>query len=158
MLRAEGEIDRCSAYAVADLQYALQVDSQHPRANRLLLAMTSEQGKWRQALRLAETASRLDPDDAWTRLKHASVLLALDRPEEARVVLDRVMGMATTSPLVLAQASRLAGRIELTKKSPDYTKAVEYFGESIRRAAPLLTKPSTLSELERALRTARSAG
>jgi len=142
VLRAEGEIDRCSAYAVADLQYAIQIDPHHVRAHRLLLAMTSEQGKWRQALRLAETATRLDPEDVWTRLKHASVLLALDRPEEARAVLDRVGTLAASSPLVMAQASRLAGRIELAKKSPDYQKAVDSFGESIRRAAPLLTKPS----------------
>jgi tetratricopeptide (TPR) repeat protein len=142
VLRAEGEIDRCSAYAVADLQYAIQIDPQHVRAHRLLLAMTSEQGRWRQALRLAETASRLDPDDAWTRLKHASVLLSLDRPDEARAVLDRVGSLADTSPLVLAQASRLGGRIELARKSPDYQKAVDQFGEAIRRASPLLTKRS----------------
>ncbi|MFM7244015.1 MAG: tetratricopeptide repeat protein [Planctomycetaceae bacterium] len=143
VLRAEGEIDRCSAYAVADLQYAIQIDPQHVRAHRLLLAMTSEQGKWRQALKLAETASRLDPDDAWTRLKHAGVLLALDRPDDARAVLDRVSALADTSPLVMAQASRLAGRIELARRNPDFQKAVDQFGEAIRRASPLLTKRST---------------
>lgn len=31
VLRAEGEIDKCSAYAVADLQYAIQIDPQHVR-------------------------------------------------------------------------------------------------------------------------------
>jgi len=142
VLRAEGEIDRCSAYAVADLQYAIQIDPQHVRAHRLLLATMSEQGTWRQALRLAETASRLDPEDVWTRLKHVGVLLALDRPEEARAVLDRAGALANSSPLVMAQAARLAGRIELARKSPDYQKAVESFGESIRQAAPLLNKPS----------------
>ena len=142
VLRAEGELDRCSAYAVADLQYAIQIDPQHVRAHRLLLAMTSEQGKWRQALKLAESASRLDPDDAWTRLKHAGVLLALDRPEDARAVLDRVATLADTSPLVTAQVSRLGGRIELARKHPDFQKAVDQFGEAIRRASPLLTKRS----------------
>ena len=142
VLRAEGEIDRCSAYAVADLQYAIQIDPQHVRAHRLLLAMTSEQGKWRQALKLAETASRHDPDDAWTRLKHAGVLLALERPDEARVVLDRVNALADTSPLVMAQVSRLGGRIELARKNPDFQKAVDQFAEAIRRGSPLLTKRS----------------
>lgn len=142
VLRAEGEIDRCSAYAVADLQYAIEIDPQHVRAHRLLLATTSEQGKWRQALKLAETASRLDPDDAWTRLKHAGVLLALDRPDEARAVLDRVNTLADTSPLVMAQVSRLGGRIELARKTPDFQKAVDQFAEAIRRGSPLLTKRS----------------
>ncbi|MBU6309020.1 MAG: tetratricopeptide repeat protein [Planctomycetes bacterium] len=142
VLRAEGEIDTCSAYAVADLQYAIQIDPQHIRAQRLLLAMTSDQGKWRQALRLAEAAGRLDPDDVWTKLKHAGVLLALDRPEEARVVLDRATALASSSPLVLAQTARLSGRIHLAQKTPDYQKAVDHFGEAIRRASPLLTKQS----------------
>jgi tetratricopeptide (TPR) repeat protein len=142
VLRAEGEIDTCSAYAVADLQYAIQIDPQHVRAHRLLLAMTSDQGKWTQALRLAEAAGRLDPDDAWTRLKHAGVLLALGRPDEARVVLDRLRTLPTESPLVVAQAARLSGRITLAQKDPDHQKAVEQFAEAIRRAAPLLTKRS----------------
>ena len=142
VLRAEGEIDKCSAYAVADLQYAIQIDPQHIRAQRLLLAMTSDQGKWRQALRLAESAGRLDPEDVWTKLKHAGVLLALDRPEEARVVLDRATALASSSPLVLAQTARLSGRIHLAQKTPDYQKAVDQFGEAIRRASPLLTKQS----------------
>ncbi len=142
VLRAEGEIDKCSAYAVADLQYAIQIDPQHVRAQRLLLAMTSDQGKWRQALRLAESAGRLDPDDVWTKLKHAGVLLSLNRPEEARVVLDRATALASSSPLVLAQTARLSGRIHLAQKSPDYQKAVDQFGEAIRRASPLLTKQS----------------
>jgi len=137
VLRAEGEIDKCSAYAVADLQYAIQIDPQHVRAQRLLLAMTSDQGKWRQALRLAESAGRL-----WTKLKHAGVLLALDRPEEARVVLERASALASSSPLVLAQTARLSGRIHLAQKTPDYQKAVDQFGEAIRRASPLLTKQS----------------
>jgi tetratricopeptide (TPR) repeat protein len=142
VLRAEGEIDTCSAYAVADLQYAIQIDPGHVRAHRLLLAMTCDQGKWKQALRLAETASRLDPDDVWTRLKHAGVLLALDRPDEARVVLDRSTALASASPLVLAQAARLSGRIHLAQKTADYQKAVDQFGEAIRKASPLLTKKS----------------
>jgi len=142
VLRAEGEIDKCSAYAVADLQYAIQIDPQHVRAQRLLLAMASDQGKWRQALRLAESAGRLDPDDVWTKLKHAGVLLALNRPEEARGVLDRATSLASSSPLVLAQTARLSGRIHLAQKSPDYQKAVDQFGEAIRRASPLLTKQS----------------
>ena len=142
VLRAEGEIDTCSAYAVADLQYAIQIDPQHVRAHRLLLAMTSDQGKWTQALRLAEAASRLDPDDVWTRLKHAGVLLALGRPEEARVVLDRLGSLPDSSPLVVAQAARLSGRITLAQKNPDHQKAVEQFAEAIRRAAPLLSKRS----------------
>ncbi len=142
VLRAEGEIEKCSAYAVADLQYAIQIDPGHVRAHRLLLAMTCDQGKWKQALRLAETASRLDPDDVWTRLKHAGVLLALDRPDEARIILDRSTALASASPLVLAQAARLSGRIHLAQKTADYQKAVDQFGEAIRKASPLLTKKS----------------
>ena len=142
VLRAEREMGTCSAYAVADLQYAVQIDPRHVRARRLLLAMTSEQGKWRQALQLAETAVELDPADVWTRLKHAGVLLALDRPQDARVIVAAVKATDTPSPLVVAQCERLLGRISLADSDPDYQQAVAHFAEAIRRTAPLLTKRS----------------
>ncbi|MCE2726162.1 MAG: tetratricopeptide repeat protein [Planctomycetaceae bacterium] len=140
VLRAESEIESCSAYAVADLQYAIQIDPQHVRAHRLLLGMTTEQGKWTQAITLAETATRLDPADAWTQLKYASALLALDRPAEARAVLMAVKARENPSPLVVAQAERLLGRVALAGATPDHQAAVQHFAEAIRRASPLLVK------------------
>ncbi|MFM8292042.1 MAG: tetratricopeptide repeat protein, partial [Planctomycetia bacterium] len=100
VLRAEGELGTCSAYAVADLQYAIEIDPRHVRAHRLLLGIASDQGRWAQALKLAETAAALDPADAWTQLKHAGALLALDRPGEARAILDALRSRENSSPLV----------------------------------------------------------
>lgn len=142
VLRAEGELEACSANAVADLLYAIQLDPRHVRAHRLLLAMTSEQGKWTQSLQLAETAGRLDPADVWTQLKHAGVLLALDRPAEAKAVLEAVKNKDTGSPLVTAQVQRLLGRTALAGDKPDHQVAVEHFAETIRKASPLLAKRS----------------
>lgn len=140
VLRAESEIATCSAYAVADLQCAIQLDPRHVRAHRLLLGMTTEQGKWTQAVKLAETATRLDPADAWTQLKYASTLLALDRPAEARAVLMTVKARENQSPLVVAQAERLLGRVALAGATPDHHAAVQHFAEAIRRGSPLLVK------------------
>lgn len=142
VLRAEGEVDSCSAYAVADLQYAIRIDPQHVRAHQLLLAMSSDQGKWTDALELAKQASRLDPDDAWTKLKQAGVLIALERPDEARKLLAGMAEAAGTPPLVAAQASRLSGRAELARATPDFQKAVERFGDAIRSGSPLLATPT----------------
>jgi len=142
VLRAEGEIDTCSAYAVADLQYAVEIDPQHLRAHRLLMVLMCEQGKWRRALDLAEAAAKIDPSDAWTQLKHAGILLALDRADEARGVVERVKANPNGAPLVIAQADRLLGRIELAGATPDYQRAVEHFGEAIKRSSTLLTKRS----------------
>ncbi len=142
VLRAEGELETCSANAVADLLYAIQLDPRHVRAHRLLLAMTSDQGKWNEALQLAETASRLDPADVWTQLKYADVLLELDRPAEARAVLEAMKNKDAGSPLVAAQVQRLLGRAALAGEKPDHQAAVEHFAETIRRASPLLTKRS----------------
>ena len=140
VLRAEGEIDSCSAYAVADLDQALRMDPRHVRAQRLLLGIASEQGKWNQALKLAESATALDAADAWTQLKHAGALLALDRPVEARAVVAAVQARENQSPLAAAQAERLLGRIALAGRSPDHQAAVQHFAEAIRRASPLLVK------------------
>jgi tetratricopeptide (TPR) repeat protein len=142
VLRAEGELGTCSAYAVADLQYAIEIDPRHVRAHRLLLGIASDQGRWAQALKLAETAAALDPADAWTQLKHAGALLALDRPGEARAILDALRSRENSSPLVVAQAERLLGRVALADRTPDYQAAVQHFAEAIRRSSPLLVKRS----------------
>ena len=142
VLRAEGEMDASSAYAVADLQYAIEIDPQHLRAHRLLMVLMCEQGKWQQALRLAEAAGRIDPADVWTKLKHAGILLAVERPDEARGVVESAKATPNAPPLVTAQADRLLGRIELASTAPDYQKAVEHFAEAIRRSSTLLAKTS----------------
>jgi tetratricopeptide (TPR) repeat protein len=142
VLRAEGEMDTVSAYAVADLQYAIEIDPRHLRAHRMLMVLMCEQGKWQQALALAEAAERIDPTDAWTRLKHAGILLSLDRHDEARSAVESVKTLTNAPPLVTAQAERLLGRIALAGPKPDHQKAVEHFAESIRRASTLLTKRS----------------
>ena len=142
VLRAEGEIDTCSAFAVADLHYAVEIDSKHLRAHRLLMVLVCEQGKWQQALRLAEAAEQIDPSDVWTKMKHGGILLALDRPEEARAVVESVKASPNSPPLVTAQVERLLGRIELAGTTPDYQKAVEHFAEAIRRSSALLAKRS----------------
>ena len=142
VLRAESELDTCSAYAVADLQYAIEIDPGHVRAHRLLLTVTSDQGQRQRALEIAETAIQLDPQDPWIRLKLAGVLLSLDRPADARTVLDDFAKSAESSHLLASQRERLLGRVALSGKAADYRAAVEHFTESIRLAAPLLSKRS----------------
>ena len=141
-LRAEQELESSTPNAIADLQQAITLDPEHVRAYRLLLGIFSEQGKWKQAQALAERAVKIDPADAWTQLKRAGVLLALDRPADARAVLAGIKARENLPPLVAAQTERLLGRAALAGKTPDHKEAVERFAESIRRATPLLAKRS----------------
>ena len=142
VLRAEGDIEESSAHAVTDLQYAVQIDPKHARAQRLLLVLLSEQGRWREALTVAEAAEVIDPVDIWTRLKHASVLLSLGRTAEAREKVEAVKAQENIAPLVTAQTARMLGRIELAEPLPDYQKSVGNFEAAIRTATPLLTSAS----------------
>ncbi len=143
VLRAEGEIEESASYAIVDLQYAIEIDPNHVRAHRLLLALLSEQGRWQESLAVAEAAEKLEPADIWTRLKHATVLLALGQTEEARAKVEAVKSQKDVPPLVVAQAARLLGRIELATKAPDFQKSVGHFEEAIRKSAPLLAHQST---------------
>jgi tetratricopeptide (TPR) repeat protein len=143
VLRAEQELDACSAYAQADLEHAVQIDPAHVRAHRLLLSMATDQGQWTQALQLADKAARLDPNSVWVQLKRAGVLVALDRAAEARPALEAVLGNDDLPPLLAAQAHRLLGRVALAGTSPDYRAAVEHFTGAIRQAAPLISKRGT---------------
>lgn len=142
VLRAEGEIDQSSAYAVADLQYAIEVDPRHVRAHRLLLALLCEQGRWQQALAVVEAAEKLDSADIWTRLKHAEVLLALGRVDAARSKVEDVSRFESVPPLVTAQTARLLGRVELAAEPADHQKSVGHFEEAIRKSAPLVAHQS----------------
>ena len=142
VLRAEGEIDHSSAHAVADLQFAIEIDRRHVRAHRLLLALLCEQGCWQQALATAEAVEALDSSDIWTQLKHADVLLALGRVADARMKIDDIRKRESVPPLVTAQTARMLGRIELAAEPPDYQKSVAHFEEAIRKATPLAAHQS----------------
>jgi tetratricopeptide (TPR) repeat protein len=138
VLRAERELEVNTAFATADLQYAIEIDPQHLRGLRLLLALRCEQGKWTEALALAQRAEAVDPNDIWTRLKHASVLTTLEQTAPAREKVESVRQQPNTSPLVVAQAERMLGRIQLGSAEPDYQKAVEHFSNAIKTSSPLL--------------------
>jgi len=142
VLRAEQEFESRSAYAVADLDHAIEIDPTHARAHRMLLNLATQQGKWTAALRLAEAAGQIDPEDSWIRLKHARVLLAVDRVAEARDLIASVQQGANLPPLMAAQCQRLLGRVALAGPAADHRAAVEHFTEAIRLAAPLLAKKS----------------
>lgn len=138
VLRAEGEIAANTALATTDLQYAVEIDPKHLRALRLLLALRCEQGKWADALRLARQAEQCDATDTWTTFKHAGALVALEQTDAAQEKVLAVRQQPNASPLVVAQAERMLGRIELASPQPDYEKAVEHFGTAIRTSSPLL--------------------
>jgi len=143
VLRAEGELNSSVANAVTDLQYAVEVDPEYQRAHRLLLVLLCDQGQWTQAAAVAAAAEALAPDDSWTLLKHGAVLQALGRFDEAIAKTQQVLESPNVPPLVLAQAERQMGRIELDLPSPDYQKAVNHFTASIKHAAPLSDNPTT---------------
>jgi len=144
VLRAEGEMETSLASAAADLVYAISIDPDHARANRLLMVLKAEAGQRAEALRLAETTLRADPEDVWTQLKHAGLLVAVEDVDQARAVLAGVQAREGQPPLVAAQVQRLLGRAALADVEPDHQAAVEHFSESIRRAGPLMLKPPAM--------------
>jgi tetratricopeptide (TPR) repeat protein len=144
VLRAEGEMETSLAGAASDLVYALSIDPDHPRANRLLMVLKAEAGQRAEALRLAETATRVDPEDVWTQLKLAGLLVAVEEADKARAVLAGIQARDGQPPLVAAQVQRLLGRSALVDAEPDHQAAVEHFAESIRRAGPLVGKPPAM--------------
>jgi len=142
VLRAEGEMNSSAAYAVADLQYAIEIDPGHLRAHRLLLSLMCDEGRWQTALKLADKAEQISPGDAWTGLKRAEILLELDRPEDAQAMVDSLIERPRVSSLLASQAGRLRGRIELAKSEPNFEQAVDLFTEAIRKATPLASSRS----------------
>ncbi len=143
VLRAEGELDTSIANAMTDLQYAVEVDPEYQRAHRLLLVLLCDQGHWLKAAEVAAATEALAPSDSWTLLKHASVLLALGQFEEAIAKTQQVLETPQLPPLVMAQAERQLGRIELALPAPNYQQALNHFTAAIKHAAPLTENPAT---------------
>lgn len=142
VLRAEGELETDTALAITDLKFAVTLDPQHLRARRMLLALLSEQGKWQQALELGLETERLDPEDVWTRLKNASILVALDRFEDARQRLEAAKTLPRIEGVGTAHVERMLGRIAIDGEQPDSRAAVRHFETSIRTANQLRTARS----------------
>lgn len=142
VLRAEGEFNTSVANAVTDLQYAVEVDPEYQRAHRLLLVLLCDQGRWLQAADVAAATETLAPNDSWTLLKHASVMLELGRYDEAIAKTRQVIEGQEVPPLVMAQAERQMGQIELELPAPDYQKALNHFTSAIKLAAPLAENPA----------------
>jgi tetratricopeptide (TPR) repeat protein len=144
VLRAEGQMEKSLAGAAADLVYALSIDPDHAQANRLLMVLKAEAGQRDEALRLANTALSADPEDVWTQLKQAGLLVAVENTDQAFAMLADIRGREGQPALVAAQVERLLGRAALVAIEPDHQAAVEHFAESIRRAGPLLGKPPAM--------------
>ena len=137
VLRAEGEIETDTDLAIVDLKFAVELDPQHLRARRMLLALLCEQGKWQQALALGSVTEELDPEDVWTHLKNASVLMATGRYDEARQRVLIVKTMPNLEGVAPAQVERMLGRIDVECPSPDHKAAVKHFDTAIRSAMQL---------------------
>ena len=137
VLRAEGEIETDTDLAIVDLKFAVELDPQHLRARRMLLALLCEQGKWQQALALGSVTEELDPEDVWTHLKNASVLMAIGRYDEARQCVLTLKTMPNLEGVAPAQVERMLGRIDVECPSPDHKAAVKHFDTAIRSAMQL---------------------
>jgi len=137
VLRAEGELESDTQLALLDLKYAVEIDPQHLRARRMLMSLLCEQGKWQQALAIGLATEELDPEDVWTRLKNASVLMSLGRSDEARSRVEAVKGMRGLEAVASAQVERMIGRIDIDGTRPDHKSAVKHFDAAIRTAMPL---------------------
>ena len=66
------------------------------------------------------------------------MLTALEQTAAASEKVESVRQQPNTSPLVVAQAERMLGRIQLGSAEPDYQKAVEHFSNAIKTSSPLL--------------------
>lgn len=137
VLRAEGEIETDTDLAIVDLKFAVELDPQHLRARRMLLALLCEQGKWQQALVVGTVTEELDPEDLWTRLKNVSVLMALGRYDDARARILAVKTLPGLEGVAPAQVERMLGRIDIECGTPDYKAGVKHFENAIRGAMQL---------------------
>lgn len=120
-----------------DLDVALKLDPQEPRALWFKGHLLLELGHPTTALRLIDEAIRLDAQAAGFRLTRAKALQALGKHGEAQRTVATLLAQSNLPPSVRARATCLDAELASTGPAPDFEVGIELYREAIRQATPL---------------------
>jgi len=135
--RAESSLDVAYARSLADLDYALRVDSRNARAQWLRARVLQASGQLALAHQAADQAASLDPSDARYRLTGAGILLASTDVDQARKLVQHIIDNESMPAVVKAEAISLLGKCMTASSKPDWGRATQLQLEAVKLAEPL---------------------
>jgi tetratricopeptide (TPR) repeat protein len=137
--RAEKNVRRNPADALADADYAIEIDPEYDRAHAIRARVLIQLGAFDEALAAVDKALTLMPEDADHQLTRANILYQLQRYDEASKLTDALATDAQAPPLVRAQAEKLRG--DLLSRGPErkFDVAIKHHTEAISQAEKVST-------------------
>jgi tetratricopeptide (TPR) repeat protein len=135
LLRALDEKNHRYASAFQDLDVALKLDPEEPRALWLKASLLCETGRHVSALRAIDDAIRLDASVVGYRITRARILLALGKHGEASRIIDSILVQGDLAPEVKARALCLEGELAACGPAPDFEQGLASFRSAIQEAS-----------------------
>jgi tetratricopeptide (TPR) repeat protein len=137
LLRAESRIKPLPAHALADAEYASQLDPKIPAAHALQAQALERLGRPGAACVAAEEAMRLDPKRKDLRFLVARLEIESGNHQAAARIMQRMLTQQPLPPLMEARAYQLWGDCLSQPRDNDFSQAIEHHQHAIRLAEPL---------------------
>lgn len=135
LLRAMEDKSHLYDSAFRDLDVALKLDPNEPRAYWLKANLLCELGRQVSALRAADEAIRLDSLAPGYHLTRAKILLAMGKHAEASRVVSAILAMTDLPSHAKARALSQQAELLASGPHPDFDKGVEVFRLAIQEAS-----------------------
>ncbi len=138
LARAESRLPGRIADSLADVNQALQLSADNPQAHHLKAELDLRCGRLDAALKSAQRADELEPDEPAHRLLIAKVLAASGDYPQAIARVRGVLDGGDVDDLSAARAWCLWGDFVARSASRDYVEAIEHHQRAIKLAEPLV--------------------
>ncbi|QGJ71701.1 Hypothetical protein PBC10988_34080 [Planctomycetales bacterium 10988] len=138
ILRAEANAPRNPNQALQDIEFALKLDQNFPRAHFLKGKILAEQGELEQALSALNDAIQRDGQSAEYALFRADLWEQKGNYPQAVVDLQSALTLDTEDQEVLALVNSRLGNLLAEGPSHDFHKAIEYHQQAILIAKKLV--------------------
>lgn len=137
VLRAETNIDSHYDKTIADLDVALKLSSDNPKAHWLRCRALAAIGNTKEAVEAGQAAVRLDGDNPQYRLELARVFAQAGRLKEAQEQAQASVLRSDPRPHIKAAAQCLLGDLAGLGEKPNFSAALEHHTAAIQTADPL---------------------
>jgi tetratricopeptide (TPR) repeat protein len=144
LARAEVRLPSRYAECLADLNQALQLAPRNGRGHWLYARLALQAGELQQAIKSAQKAIELDPEELDYHLTMAKVLVAAgDYPHALRKLRD-VVESTKAAPIVAAKAHGQLGDCVAAAPERDFQQALKHHMDAVKSAESLLRSPSAV--------------
>jgi tetratricopeptide (TPR) repeat protein len=134
ILRAETELETRYDRSLQDLQIALDLQPENPRANWLASRVYAALQDFAKAEAMISIAVNADPKNVRYCISHSQILGQMGHIPEAIQETQKAIELSADQPHLRAKALCLKGDLIASGPKPDYRKAIAFHSQALRTA------------------------